>query len=245
MFTFSDPSRISRFSVNWEYIKFEILLSSINITSFLSKFAVLILLFIFSYVNGQNIENYNFKSITVNDNLSHSDVNTIVQDLDGYLWIATNNGLNRYDGYEIKTFKSSVDDTTSLPGNRIRHMVVDDEGYMWIYIENLGLYSFDPRKLNFKKIHHKKLENLVLSEAVFSSFCSHASNLLIYDGYSGIINLKINQGQILPEAKKIRLDTANQKRFISFTETDNTVLYCNGEFGIFEINRHWVGSSIQ
>jgi|GEM_PF-2990281 len=44
---------------------------------------------------------YRFKSITVNDNLSHSHVNGMIQDTLGCIWIGTNNGLNRFDGYRF------------------------------------------------------------------------------------------------------------------------------------------------
>lgn len=199
--------------------------------------AILISSFLFLYLPciSQSLDQYNFKTITVNDNLSHSDINAIVQDLDGYLWIATNNGLNRYDGYEIKTFKSSVDDSTSIPGNRIRHMVVDDEGFMWVYIENLGVYSFDPRKMIFNKIQNEILDNLALSEVVFSSFCSQGSSLIIYAN-RGIIKLKTSRGKLIPEEWKIQIDKTKGNRFISFTETNRGVLCLFSNGGIFEIN---------
>ncbi|MEM6800649.1 MAG: two-component regulator propeller domain-containing protein [Bacteroidota bacterium] len=103
---------------------------------------------------GQNIHTqaYRFKSITVNDNLSHSNVNAIVQDSLGYIWIGTNNGLNRFDGYQIKTFKHDVQDVLSPPGNRVKAMLVDRFGHIWISFENKGLYSFDPTTLLFEKI---------------------------------------------------------------------------------------------
>ncbi|MEM8889423.1 MAG: two-component regulator propeller domain-containing protein, partial [Bacteroidota bacterium] len=103
---------------------------------------------------GQNISTqpYRFKSISVNDNLSHSNVNAIVQDSLGYIWIGTNNGLNRFNGYEITTFKYDLQEASSPPGNRVKSMVVDKAGYIWMFFENKGLYSFDPQKLLFQYI---------------------------------------------------------------------------------------------
>ena len=99
-----------------------------------------------------NTQPYRFKSITVNDNLSHSNVNAIVQDSLNYIWIGTNNGLNRFDGYQITTYKYDLQNTNSPPGNRVKAMLVDKSGLIWIYFENKGLYSFDPTKLVFQKI---------------------------------------------------------------------------------------------
>ncbi|MEM6345953.1 MAG: two-component regulator propeller domain-containing protein [Bacteroidota bacterium] len=119
---------------------------------------------------GQNISTqpYRFKSISVNDNLSHSNVNTIVQDSLGYIWIGTNNGLNRFDGYEISIFKYDLQDPNSAPGNRVKTMLVDKSGSIWIYFENKGLYRFDPTKLRFQAISlpnpKRAILNMVIDE---------------------------------------------------------------------------------
>ena len=48
------------------------------------------------------IENFNFKNITIEDGLSQSTIKTIYQDSKGYIWIGTEDGINRYNGYEFK-----------------------------------------------------------------------------------------------------------------------------------------------
>ena len=55
-----------------------------------------------SYVN--IIENFNFKNITIEYGLSQSTVKTIYQDSRGYIWVGTDAGLNRYNGYEFKQY---------------------------------------------------------------------------------------------------------------------------------------------
>ncbi|MEZ5041632.1 MAG: two-component regulator propeller domain-containing protein [Saprospiraceae bacterium] len=95
---------------------------------------------------------YRFKSITVNDNLSHSDVNCIMQDSLGYIWIGTNNGLNRFDGYHITTFKYDLEDTISIPGNRVKQMVMDRTGQIWVALENKGLFRFYPKEMIFREV---------------------------------------------------------------------------------------------
>lgn len=98
------------------------------------------------------LPSYRFQSITVNDNLSHSDVNCIIQDSLGYIWVGTNNGLNRFDGYQVETFKYNLDDPRSLPGNRIKYMTIDFTGQIWITIENKGLYRFSPKEMAFHPV---------------------------------------------------------------------------------------------
>ncbi|MEP3384665.1 MAG: response regulator [Flavobacteriaceae bacterium] len=83
-----------------------------------------------------------FTQLSVNEGLSHSDANCVVQDNNGYLWIGTNSGLNRYDGYNFKTFKWEPNDILSIPGNRILELLTTKEK-VWVLIENKGLYCYD------------------------------------------------------------------------------------------------------
>lgn len=98
------------------------------------------------------LPSYRFQSITVNDNLSHSDVNCVVQDSLGYIWIGTNNGLNRFDGYGVETFKYNLEDQRSIPGNRIQHLLVDRTGQIWVAIQHKGLFRFYPNEMEFRKV---------------------------------------------------------------------------------------------
>lgn len=98
------------------------------------------------------LPSYRFQSITVNDNLSHSDVNCVVQDSLGYIWIGTNNGLNRFDGYGVETFKYNLEDQRSIPGNRIQHLLVDPTGQIWVAIQHKGLFRFYPNEMEFRKV---------------------------------------------------------------------------------------------
>lgn len=52
-------------------------------------------------------DNINFKNITIEQGLSQSTVETMIQDSKGYLWFGTNDGLNRYNGYEFKVYKNN------------------------------------------------------------------------------------------------------------------------------------------
>ncbi|MBC6695818.1 histidine kinase [Terrisporobacter mayombei] len=83
-----------------------------------------------SYAN--IVENYNFKNITIEDGLSQSTVETIYQDSKGYIWIGTNDGLDRYNGYEFKYYKHDKDDKNSIPNNYIVDIIEDKKGYIWV-----------------------------------------------------------------------------------------------------------------
>ena len=88
------------------------------------------------------VENYNFKNITIEDGLSQSTVETIYQDSKGYIWMGTNDGLDRYNGYEFKYYKHDKDDKNSIPNNYIVDIIEDKKGYIWVSTIN-GLSRID------------------------------------------------------------------------------------------------------
>jgi len=73
-----------------------------------------------------------FEQISVPDGLSSNNVSDICQDDYGYLWIATADGLNRYDGYKFDVFKYDPADTSSLPASNISAVYKDSRGIIWV-----------------------------------------------------------------------------------------------------------------
>ena len=78
----------------------------------------------------------------INEGLSQSTVQCIIQDTKGFIWIGTNNGLNRYDGTEFIIYESSVEDSTSLTDKRITTLCVDNNGDLWVGT-SAGLNRYD------------------------------------------------------------------------------------------------------
>src|SRR5574339_416633 len=83
-----------------------------------------------------------FEHLSIEDGLSQNAGLTIFQDSRGYLWIGTQDGLNRYDGYGFKIFKHDPDDPTSLSHNSILAVAEDTNGYLWIGTWGGGLNRF-------------------------------------------------------------------------------------------------------
>ncbi len=80
-----------------------------------------------------------FNHLTVEEGLSQSAVNCIFQDEKGFMWFGTQDGLNRYDGYNIKIFKNDPDDTTSLINNFIFSIFEDTSGTLLLKIRRRRL----------------------------------------------------------------------------------------------------------
>jgi len=77
--------------------------------------------------------------------LSQSSVYALLQDRTGFLWIGTQDGLNRFDGVDFRPFKHVRDDSTSLSDDLIRSLALNVDGRIWVGTERGGLNLFDPR----------------------------------------------------------------------------------------------------
>ncbi len=89
------------------------------------------------------VRHLRFTHLTTNDGLSQSYVTAIVQDRRGFMWFATRDGLNRYDGNAFVVYKSNPNDPGSLSSNFIQGLLEDDHGYLWV-ATNTGVNRFDP-----------------------------------------------------------------------------------------------------
>ncbi|MCK7536674.1 MAG: hypothetical protein MZV63_39770 [Marinilabiliales bacterium] len=63
--------------------------------------------------------------------LSQTSIHCLLQDKRGFLWIGTQDGLNRYDGYSFKSFKNEPHDTASISNNYIHCLFEDSQGNIW------------------------------------------------------------------------------------------------------------------
>ena len=76
------------------------------------------------------------------DKLSNTNITSICQDQSGYIWIGTENGLNRFDGYKFTVYKNDPQDTTSLMFNIVNKVFCDKQGNLWVGT-NTGLQRYD------------------------------------------------------------------------------------------------------
>jgi len=90
--------------------------------------------------------------ISVEEGLSESTITDILQDQRGFLWIGTQDGLNRYNGYDFDIFRSDTKDSSSISGNHITSLFEDSAGFIWVHIFSEGLNRLDPRTNEFKSM---------------------------------------------------------------------------------------------
>ncbi|MDX2153663.1 MAG: two-component regulator propeller domain-containing protein [Bryobacteraceae bacterium] len=84
-----------------------------------------------------------FAHLTTRDGLALDNVVSILQDRRGFMWFATGDGLNRYDGHSFVVYKNNPRDPLSLSANYIRDLLEDDQGNLWLVVHP-GINKFDP-----------------------------------------------------------------------------------------------------
>ena len=128
-----------------------------------------------SYANIR--ESFNFKNITIEDGLSQSTVETIYQDSKGYIWIGTNDGLDRYNGYEFKHYKHDKYDKNSIANNYIVDIIEDKNGYIWVSTIG-GLSRINPDKDEIKNYYSKEDSGNLSNSNLWQILCTKDNRLI-------------------------------------------------------------------
>jgi len=104
-----------------------------------------------------NSNKIKFEKFTIQSGLSSQSITCLLQDKNGFLWIGTKNGLNRYDGYNYKVYQHQYNDSTSLSDNSINCIFEDNENQLWVGTYNGGINLFNPKTEKFT--HYKKSDD--------------------------------------------------------------------------------------
>ena len=128
-----------------------------------------------------SITDIHFKELTLQDGLSDLTILDIAEDKDGYIWIATLSGLNRYSGYDIKQYTPSHDSEHSLPSDIINGLAKDATGNLWIATsEGLVRYRYETDDFEVTNKANSKLK----SNNVSALSIANNGNLLFSDKYN-------------------------------------------------------------
>ena len=99
-----------------------------------------------------------FDHLNSADGLSANVVNSIYQDNSGFMWFGTNDGLNRYDGYDFTIYNHTPDQENTISSNLVFTITEDHHGHIWIGTTGSGLNHYDPVKEQFTHYTHDLLD---------------------------------------------------------------------------------------
>jgi signal transduction histidine kinase/ligand-binding sensor domain-containing protein len=103
---------------------------------------LILLLPIMVYAQVSEKENLMFESYTIEHGLPDNEIRAIAQDQPGYLWVGTEGGLSRYDGYTFTNYFNDPDDPQTISSDRITSILCDQKGHVWIGTQS-GLNRYD------------------------------------------------------------------------------------------------------
>ncbi len=106
--------------------------------------------------------NYEPKPFDVSSGLPHNEINDLIKDDLGYVWVATDNGLARYDGYNFIQFNQSTHPTV-FKGNRILE-IKKNKSLLYVLTEADGLIEVNPRTISFKKLYSSNPRAIAFSK---------------------------------------------------------------------------------
>ena len=96
------------------------------------------------------IPDMKFRRLDTQNGLSSSQINCIFKDSRGYVWIGTPYGLNRYDGYRVRTFYSNKRDTTTMRDNYTDRIYEDKYGQLWLR-QGMNYCIYNPENETFER----------------------------------------------------------------------------------------------
>lgn len=141
-------------------------------------------------------KSYRFEKITQNEGLSQGTINDIFEDSNGLMWFATKDGLNRYDGNEIKVYRRNHNLPNSLPNNHILAINEDYKGRIWVGTLGNNLCFLDP--VTDKFFSYKTLlkvnDPTRIGENIFSIAFDSTSKLLYAGSNTGISLIDLETG---------------------------------------------------
>ena len=106
------------------------------------------------YVGAHSAAPMVFDHVTLQDGLSQATVTDVLQDSQGFLWIGTESGLNRYDGYRIETYSRERGNPQSLANDFIWEIAEDAAGDIWVTTDGGGVARWHRNSDTFSNYHH-------------------------------------------------------------------------------------------
>ncbi len=124
---------------------------------------ILYFLLLVDQATGQGSRQYAFTHYSVSSGLASNETTAVLQDEQGFIWIGTNNGLQRFDGQRYLGFRHQKNDPSSIPHNYITQLLFDQKNRLWILTGDGKLGIFDTKKMTWQPVTVK-----VKNEKIFT-----------------------------------------------------------------------------
>jgi len=167
------------------------------------------------------------RHISSSDGLSQVSINALVKDKDGFTWIGTQDGLNRFDGSNIIQFRFEENNPNSICGNFINTLFLDNKERIWIGTDNRGFCYYDSQKGVFVKPRLNKQFTSVINSGIVTD--------IDQDNTGAIWINTMNYGVL-----KLNASTTNS--FIGHFVSIGNVKFTTTTLHISEEQKIWIGT---
>jgi signal transduction histidine kinase/ligand-binding sensor domain-containing protein/CheY-like chemotaxis protein/HPt (histidine-containing phosphotransfer) domain-containing protein len=171
-----------------------------------------------------------FEHLTTRDGLSQGTVQSMLQDSQGYLWLGTESGLDRYDGYSVREYRRERGIEHALANDYIWGIAEDADGDLWLATDGGGVERWDRKTDRFEQFRHSTTDpESLASDATRAILIDAAGRVWIATQGSGVDVLDPHSGSV---------------RHYRHNDRDATSLAADAVFALYadRIGRIWVGT---
>ncbi len=161
---------------------------------------------------------------TVREGLSQATVNDVLLDSKGFVWVATEDGLNQFDGNRFKHFKHNLSDSTSISGNVLNKLLEDGNGNIWVGTIANGLNCYDKNSQTFKRF--LLLKDMGKDLTVSDMTLDVSGKLWVSTRTAGLHQLSIEEDTAFSQKSFL-----NNKRLGALSIDENRKLWVGGFYG--------------
>ncbi|MDX2304368.1 MAG: two-component regulator propeller domain-containing protein [Microscillaceae bacterium] len=173
-----------------------------------------------------------FERLTLRDGLSQSHVYCILQDKQGFMWFGTQDGLNRFDGYDFKIYKKDLQSQNTLSNNQINSLATDLQQYLWIGTDN-GLSRYDYRQDSFMSfIPEKSKPGKSLLDPKVNTLLVDKKNNLWIGTPAGLNRMAFNKKSF----DFVQFPELNKKNVLCILEEKSGQIWVGTDSGLFKLN---------
>jgi signal transduction histidine kinase/ligand-binding sensor domain-containing protein/DNA-binding response OmpR family regulator len=189
-----------------------------------------VIIFLFMLLTGYGQDIFRFERMGSEDGLSQNTAFSILFDSKGFMWIGTMNGLNRYDGYEFKIYRSSQENGNNFTNNRVTKLWEDRRGFIWMETYD-GYYSFfNPESEVFTSLPY--YEGSEVRNGAMQFFLQYSNDIILLGStVSGLYYLKYD-----PSGKTYKVRNYSDKQTNPLT--DRAIRFIHKD----DSGNLWIGS---
>lgn len=208
--------------------------------------SALLLAHVSAFAQSQAVAPLRFERYTIDQGLASDRVRSITQDKLGYIWMATDGGLSRYDGYTFHNYRNFPNKPGSLSDNFVQVVFTDSRGLVWIGTRD-GLNLYLPASDHFQRFYHTPDDPGSIPHSSVHSIYESPAGTLWFGTENGLAEYDRDATRFITRAEGLRgstvttIDTdsegrlwigTNNRGVVTFQPSDNAIRFLNEDASI-------------